>query len=98
MSKMDRSGPGDQSATEDQSGTGEVAAITGAASGIGHAASQRLLEAGWTGASPLGRIAQPDDVVDVMMFLLSDAAPYVTGTMIPVDGGARAAFVPHGSP
>jgi NAD(P)-dependent dehydrogenase (short-subunit alcohol dehydrogenase family) len=48
--------------------------------------------------SPVGRIAQPDDVVDVMMFLLSDAARYVTGTTIPVDGGTQAAFIPPGSP
>jgi NAD(P)-dependent dehydrogenase (short-subunit alcohol dehydrogenase family) len=51
-----------------------------------------------SGVSPLGRIAQPDDVVDVMMFLLSEAARYVTGTTIPVDGGTQAAFVPPGSP
>jgi NAD(P)-dependent dehydrogenase (short-subunit alcohol dehydrogenase family) len=50
-----------------------------------------------SGVSPVGRIAQPDDVVDVMMFLLSDAARYVTGTTIPVDGGTQAAFVPPGS-
>jgi NAD(P)-dependent dehydrogenase (short-subunit alcohol dehydrogenase family) len=46
--------------------------------------------------SPVGRIAQPDDVADVMMFLLSDAARYVTGTTIPVDGGTQAAFIPAG--
>jgi NAD(P)-dependent dehydrogenase (short-subunit alcohol dehydrogenase family) len=50
-----------------------------------------------SGVSPVGRIARPDDVVDVMMFLLSDAARYVTGTTIPVDGGTQAAFIPHGS-
>ena len=50
-----------------------------------------------SGVSPIGRIAQPDDVVDVMMFLLSDAARYVTGTTIPVDGGTQAAFIPLGS-
>ena len=49
-----------------------------------------------SGVSPVGRIAQPDDVVDVMMFLLSDAARYVTGTTIPVDGGTQAAFIPPG--
>src|SRR3954467_6202865 len=49
------------------------------------------------GLSPLGRIAQPDDIVDVMMFLLSDGARYVTGTTIPVDGGTQAAFIPAGS-
>ncbi len=50
-----------------------------------------------SGVSPVGRIAQADDVVDVMMFLLSDAARYVTGTTIPVDGGTQAAFIPPGS-
>jgi NAD(P)-dependent dehydrogenase (short-subunit alcohol dehydrogenase family) len=47
-----------------------------------------------SGTSPLGRIATPDDVVDVMLFLLSDAARYITGTTIPVDGGTQAAYVP----
>jgi NAD(P)-dependent dehydrogenase (short-subunit alcohol dehydrogenase family) len=49
-----------------------------------------------SGASPIGRIATADDVVDVIGFLLSDAARYVTGTTIPVDGGTQAAFVPPG--
>jgi NAD(P)-dependent dehydrogenase (short-subunit alcohol dehydrogenase family) len=48
-----------------------------------------------SGVSPVGRIAQPDDV---MMFLLSDAARYVTRTIIPVEGGTQAAFSPSGSP
>jgi len=47
-----------------------------------------------SGASPVGRIATAEDVVDVIGFLLSDAARYVTGTTIPVDGGTQAAFVP----
>jgi len=46
-----------------------------------------------SGDSPLGRIAQPDDVADVVLFYLSDAAKYVNGTVLPVDGGTRAAFV-----
>ena len=50
-----------------------------------------------SGVSPVGRIAQPGDVVDVMMFLLSDGARYLAGATIPVDGGTGAAFVPVGS-
>ena len=46
-----------------------------------------------SGKSPLGRVAQPDDVVDVIQFLLSDAAKYVNGAVLPVDGGTRAAYV-----
>ena len=47
-----------------------------------------------SGPSPLGRVAEPMDIVRVMRFLLSEDAAYVTGTVIPVDGGTRAAFVP----
>jgi NAD(P)-dependent dehydrogenase (short-subunit alcohol dehydrogenase family) len=47
-----------------------------------------------SGPSPLGRVADPIDVVRVMRFLLSEEAAYVTGTTIPVDGGTQAAFVP----
>lgn len=52
--------------------------------------------AGYTtsGTSPLGRVAEADDIADVIGFLLSPAAKYVTGTTIPVDGGTQAAFVP----
>ena len=39
------------------------------------------------GRSFLGRIGQPDDVVDVARFLISDAARFVTGEIISVSGG-----------
>jgi NAD(P)-dependent dehydrogenase (short-subunit alcohol dehydrogenase family) len=50
-----------------------------------------------SGKSPLGRVASPDDVAAVIEFLLGSQAAYVTGTVIPVDGGTRAAFVPPGA-
>jgi 3-oxoacyl-[acyl-carrier protein] reductase len=36
---------------------------------------------------PVGRSGQPDDVAGVVSFLASDDAAYMTGTVIPVDGG-----------
>ncbi len=35
---------------------------------------------------PLGRIAEPDDIVDVITFLASDAARYVCGALVEVNG------------
>ena len=37
--------------------------------------------------TPLGRLAQPDDIADVAIFLASDAARFVTGEIIEVNGG-----------
>jgi len=39
---------------------------------------------------PLGRLAEPDEIADVIHFLASDAARFVTGVVIPVDGGNTA--------
>ena len=39
---------------------------------------------------PLGRIAEPIDVVHPVLFLASDAAGFITGQTIVVDGGATA--------
>ncbi|MFC9297276.1 SDR family oxidoreductase [Streptomyces sp. NPDC057011] len=37
----------------------------------------------------LGRVGQPDDVADVVVFLASDEARWITGQVIDVSGGAR---------
>jgi NAD(P)-dependent dehydrogenase (short-subunit alcohol dehydrogenase family) len=36
---------------------------------------------------PLGRLGRPDEVAQVALFSASDAASYVNGAIIPVDGG-----------
>jgi NAD(P)-dependent dehydrogenase (short-subunit alcohol dehydrogenase family) len=42
------------------------------------------------GHTPLGRLAQPEDIASVVRFLLSDEAAYITGTSLVVDGGMTA--------
>ena len=39
------------------------------------------------GNTPLGRLAEPDDVAQVIVFLCTDAARHITGEVIRVDGG-----------
>jgi 3-oxoacyl-[acyl-carrier protein] reductase len=39
------------------------------------------------GNTPLGRLAEPDDVAQVIVFLCTDAAKHITGEVIRVDGG-----------
>ena len=45
------------------------------------------IEAGLIADIPLGRLAEPQEVANVVLFLASDLATYVTGTTIDVNGG-----------
>ncbi|MGH9092197.1 MAG: SDR family oxidoreductase [Acidimicrobiales bacterium] len=45
--------------------------------------------------TPLGRLGRPDDVADAALFLASDAASWITGHVLVVDGGAT--LVPSGA-
>lgn len=39
---------------------------------------------------PIGRVGEPEDIAQCALFLASDAASFITGTQIVVDGGATA--------
>lgn len=41
-------------------------------------------------AYPLGRIGEPEEVASVILFLASDEASFITGAILPIDGGYSA--------
>ena len=47
---------------------------------------QRVVD-DYVAQTPLGRLEEPEDVADVVVFLCSDLARFVTGQNIVVDGG-----------
>lgn len=44
---------------------------------------------------PAGRFARPDEVAGLAAFLMSEPAAYITGTVIPIDGGVTAQLGVH---
>lgn len=45
--------------------------------------------------TPLGRLAQPEEIANICLFLLSDLSSYVNGALLMVDGGVSAGFFTH---
>lgn len=54
--------------------------------------SQQKLERVYLDRIPLGRLSQPEDQANAALFLLSDAAAYITGVILPVNGGLTAGY------
>ena len=48
----------------------------------------------WCSGIPLGRVGQPAEVASAMLFLVSDAASYVSGQTFSVDGGPSMGGIP----
>jgi NAD(P)-dependent dehydrogenase (short-subunit alcohol dehydrogenase family) len=42
---------------------------------------------------PLGRIGKPEDVAEAVVWLCSDAAAFITGSVIVIDGGLTAQMI-----
>jgi NAD(P)-dependent dehydrogenase (short-subunit alcohol dehydrogenase family) len=62
------------------------------ASGMAPEIYDRMLAA--KGAEyPLGRTGEPEDVSEIVRFLISDKASWITGAVIPVDGGSTLGLV-----
>jgi len=49
--------------------------------------SEDEVEKIWTGQIPLGRMGTPEELANLVVFLASERASYITGTVIQVDGG-----------
>ncbi len=49
--------------------------------------SEKEVKKSWTEQIPLGRLGKPEELANLVLFLASEKASYITGTVIQVDGG-----------
>ena len=69
---------------DDPRGAAARVDVTDEASVVG---APKRARAAFVAGIPLGRLAQPEDIADAAVFLSSDAARFLTGVVLPVDGG-----------
>lgn len=71
-------------------GTVDTPMVRAAAEMFSEGRSSDAVVAEWGSTHPLGRVAQPREIAQAIAFLLSDEATFVTGALLPVDGGLLA--------
>lgn len=49
--------------------------------------SEEALHESLSHAQPLSRVGRPDEVAELIVFLCSEASSFMTGTLVPIDGG-----------
>jgi len=69
-------------------GTIDTPLVAEAAAAEGSSVAEK--QAAWSAAHPIGRIGQPEEVANVVLFLASEKASFMTGSYVNVDGGMLA--------
>ena len=59
-------------------------------SSVGLAREPERIRAALIAQVPLGRVAQPREIADLIIYLLSDESAFVTGAELVIDGGLTA--------
>src|SRR5205823_9172274 len=49
--------------------------------------SDPKMRAAWIGGTPMGRMGEPEEIASIVLFLASDAASLMTGSVVLADGG-----------
>ena len=61
----------------------------------GRIANNKIFRDQMIGGTPLGHPGTPEDIAEACLFLASDAAKFITGVTLPVDGGwSSAGYMP----